>query len=115
MPGHHLHPYMWLIPARRQPAATLWQPLESTKLETLAFVCRPGQPWVSTTLRTITSNHRNLLRISICVTYAMFRLDPDLDRINSASFKHSIGDTTYQEWLELDGLLGPALSHAQSA
>ena len=45
----------------------------------------------------------------------MFRLDPDLDRINSASFKHSIGDTAYQKWLELDGLLGPALSHAQSA
>ena len=49
MPGHHLHPYMWLISARRQPAATLCKPLECTKLETLAFVCRPGQPWVSTT------------------------------------------------------------------
>lgn len=73
----------------------------ATKLKDVTFrIDSSGPEWVTTALRTITPNHRDLLQISISAAYyptiVMFNTD---DVIQGAE-----GQTT-RRWLELDQLL----------
>ena len=73
---------------------------EATRLKDIEF--RSGElntEWVTTTLRTITPKHRDLKQIFIHISYK-FTLEG-----SGASIKHTTGETTYREWLDLDRLL----------
>lgn len=66
-------------------------------------MCWDGPQWISATLRTLTSNHKHLRQISLDVANQLFDLRPDC--ANVIGLRGWIGETTYQEWLEVDSLL----------
>lgn len=73
----------------------------ATKLKdaTFIFIVDPG--WITSTLRTITCDHGNFQRLTIDATdvLATFRNANLIDLVDI------LGETTYEEWLELDDLL----------
>ena len=73
----------------------------ATRLKDVVFMCgRQGAEWVSTTLRTITPNHRNLQQISLYVPEVLY--NTTLNRANPANVRGVIGEVTHEQWLGLD-------------
>ena len=75
---------------------------EATKLEEVAFRFDGNHlKWVTTTLKTITSNHGNFQRVVICVPLAFFD--------NGISLELKIGESIQEEmyllWTDLDRVL----------
>ena len=73
---------------------------KATRLQDIEFWC--GQlraKWVTMTLRTVTSKHKDLQKIFIHIYH---RFTPDS---SGASIRKVVGETTYREWLDLDRLL----------
>ena len=76
----------------------LWK---ATKLRDLVFrSLTPSVAWVVTALKTITSNHRNLQRITI-----NFRSYDPAFADTGTNVGQTMAETTYGEWLDLDRLL----------
>ena len=75
----------------------------STRLKDLVFLCTFDPYWIATTLQTITHNHGNLQRVSVIVPEVLYR--SSLNRPDPADIIHAVGETIYQEWLEVDDLL----------
>jgi hypothetical protein len=80
---------------------------KATRLKDVAFVCDLilqglNPKWVVATLKTITSDHKNLQVVSIDVPFILFGLDHGVDPLN---LRGMIGEDTYAGWLELDRLL----------
>ena len=50
-------------------------------------------------LQTITSEHKDLQQISICLSYDITLDGPDVN------IREKIGETVYKQWLDLDRLL----------
>lgn len=74
------------------------------KLKDVTFVWDLNPRWIVMTLRTITSNHRNIRQISVDAAYILYDLiHKHVDPVN---FRHAIGATAHAEWLQLDHLLG---------
>ena len=68
------------------------------------LACRQRPQWVTDTLRTITPNNvGNMHQISFWASLVLHALEPN--RITPTHLRHAIGETVYQEWLELDHLL----------
>ena len=66
-------------------------------------MCRYDTQWITATLRTIGHDHKNLQRVSIMVPDVLYH--SNIHRTNPADFIRTLGETVYQEWLELDKLL----------
>ena len=60
--------------------------------------------WATNTLRTIPSHNGNLQQISFLAFHTLFDI-PSTPSVNPAILKQAIGEASYREWLELDGLL----------
>ena len=76
---------------------------KATRLKDMVFVYKFHLHWIVTTLRTITNNHRNLQRVSIIVPEVFYC--SSLNRPDPADIIPAVGETIYQEWLEVDDLL----------
>jgi hypothetical protein len=74
---------------------------KATKLEDVAFTCPQSPQWVASTLRTITSDHRNFRQISL--SYGNRHLNTY--HITPHGFQTLMGDADYQGWLKLDRLV----------
>ena len=61
-------------------------------------MCYLRPRWVTTILRTLTSDHPNLRRISLRIYNVL------LAPANPVDFRNAIGEASYQQWLELDSL-----------
>ena len=66
-------------------------------------MCSYDTQWITATLRTIGHDHKNLQRVSIMVPDVLYH--SNTHRTNPADFICTLGETVYQEWLELDKLL----------
>lgn len=76
---------------------------EVRKLKEVAFLSGGSSPqWIIKALQTITLNHRNLQRVSLCTPYLPHNPHSTIDCPN---IKHAYGETTYRQWSELDNLL----------
>ena len=73
--------------------------VKATKLKDAAFMCRTDPRWILTTLQTITPNHK-LQQVSLGMTSGV-----SLGHTDPAGIRHAIGESAFQEWLELDRLL----------
>jgi hypothetical protein len=86
---------------------------KATKLKDVVFCCGMRPRWVTTTLRTITPDHRNLQQISLETPFTLFHsghgpVDLVTFRhgpVDSATFRHRVGDAVGTEWPDLDHLL----------
>ena len=65
---------------------------------------RKNPRWATNTLRTIPSHNENLQQISFLVLDTLIDIRSTYS-VNPATLRHAIGETSYREWLELDGLL----------
>ena len=73
---------------------------KATRLQDVEFRCgKLKVEWITMTLRTITSKHRDLQTILIRIFYK-FSLEG-----SGASIRQTAGETAYREWLDLDRLL----------
>lgn len=97
----HFFPYRWLTSVDESTGSIDLS--KATKLKDVAFVRDLNPRWITMTLRTITSNHRNIQQISVDTSYILY--DLILTRVDPANFKHTIGATAHAEWSELDRLL----------
>ena len=80
---------------------------KATKLKGVQFSCQLDPQWITTTLRTITRNHKDLRHVLLDVLRV-----PHISFIDPGGFNHAFGDTIYAEWLELDRLFVQlSLSH----
>ena len=82
------------------------------KLKELDFVCWRHCQWVTTILQNIIAipGSRHLRRILLLTSGVLYSLADDE---YPTALKNAIGETTYQEWLELDRLL-PRLWESRS-
>ena len=71
-----------------------------TQLKEVAFACVLDFRWIVPTLQTITNNHRNFRQILLDATRVA-----SLGRFDAANPAPAIGETTYQNWSELDRTL----------
>lgn len=69
----------------------------------MVFPCDSNPKWIITTLRTITHDHKSLKWVSLKPPNTHRFLDPD--PVPRTDLIHVIGETAYQEWLELDRTL----------
>ena len=70
----------------------------------MTFGARKNPRWVTDTLRTIPSRSRNLQQISFLALDTLIDVR-STNSIDPATLRHAIGETSYREWLGLDGLL----------
>ena len=71
----------------------------ATRLRDAQFDCGdPSAKWIAIALQTVTSRHRDLRQIGICI-YGLIFDDPSTD------IRQMVGEVVYREWLDLDRLL----------
>ena len=61
--------------------------------------------WVSTTLQTVTADHRNLREVLLYAPCLHCGPASTPDHANPADITHAIGGAAYRQWLEFDRLL----------
>ena len=65
--------------------------------------------WVTTALRTITTNHRNFQKVSLRAPCLLHRLAPTFNHDDPAVIRRRIGEVTHTQWSEFDHLLAQLL------
>ena len=70
------------------------------KLKDAMFRCNLDPGWITSTLRTITRDHRNLQLVKIDVSDVLFDIDDD-----GANIEDFLKRNVHERWLELDLLL----------
>lgn len=79
---------------------------KAMKLKDLGFQSeKPSAQWITTVLKTITPDHQNLQQISFRVPPLFYSPDPTIHRADPVNVKHAYGETSYNQWLDLDHLL----------
>ena len=73
---------------------------KATKLKDMTFGLWRYPRWLLTTLSTVTRDHRELRQITLAMISFIAIGDP-----RCVSIRVLLGETVYQEWLELDRLL----------
>ena len=72
---------------------------KATRLKIAQFDCGDqSAKWIAMALQTVTSRHRDLRQIGICI-YELIFDDPGAD------IRQMVGEVVYREWLDLDRLL----------
>ena len=72
----------------------------ATRLKVAQFWCdQLSAEWIVMALQTITSKHRDLRRISFHIPYH------DTVGAPSTDIRKTVGETAYEQWLDLDRLL----------
>ena len=74
---------------------------KATKLKDMIFLSIWELSWVTSTLQTITHDHRNLQRLAIDASVVL----REFENTPTSDTRDILEETTYREWLELDSLL----------
>jgi hypothetical protein len=73
---------------------------KATKLRNMALVCETDPNCITSTLNTISPEHRDLQKISICVAS-----HHNISAEDPVDSKEVVGEEIYKQWMELDGRL----------
>ena len=69
----------------------------------MLFTLQKCTKWITSTLKTLASNHSGSRQISLRASGILFC--PDLENADPTNLRDSVGEVTYREYLELDRLL----------
>ena len=106
----HLRPIVPSVDLLPFPAELESDPIDLStawKLEDVGFrfTNSSNVHWVSTALRTITTDHQNLREVLLFAPCMHYCILPTFDHTNPDAITRAIGEGVFRQWLEFDHLL----------